>query len=936
MIKKALSLAMFLMSMLCVSAQQPQLTPLPLNPNVKSGVLPNGLSYYILHNAEPKERANFYIAQKVGSTLETPSQLGLAHFLEHMAFNGTTNYPGKAMLNYLQSKGIRFGADINAYTSFDETVYNINNVPTTDQALMDSVLLVLHDWSGGIALETSEINAERGVIQEEWRQRNDARSRMMESILPKIYKEYQYQQTPIGKMDVVMNFEPDTLRAYYKKWYRPDQQGIVIVGDFDAAAMEQKVKDLFSGIPMPANAAERTYPNVSDNEKPIYASFEDPELTNPLVMISFKSDVVPFEMRNTVEMYAQKNLLEEVIADMINNRLSEYSKKAECDYAAAGCYFDDFLVSKTKDAFNINIVPKADTKAAVEDALAVVARALKTGFTDSELARVRDEIISQLEKAYNEREKTNNDALASELIRHFVDNEPAPGPEIELQIARQILQMIPVQAINQMCQEVLTPNNQVIVESIPKKEPSGLLGENVMVGIVDSALNATYEAYVDEVITDPLIASLPKPGSVKSTSENAEFGTTTFTLSNGIKVVLKTTDFAADEILMNAYRMGGKNCYPSSEANEVLLMEDAYELSKMGPFDVATLPKYLAGKRVSLGFSVNNYTEMLDGSSTVKDLPTLMELIYTSFTNLTPDYEAYKVQMEKAAAMLADQDKNPQKIFFEHVNKALYNGNPIMQTPTAATIKANNMNKTFELLHAALANPAEWTFIFTGSVTADVLKPMLEQYIASLPVSKVVERKAINDINMTPGIINDDYNQPMQSPAVMVFDNFFGDMPFNLKDSKFIQLTGDLLDDNYVQTLREEEGGTYGASVSAALNPIDGKWRMLYVFQTNNEMKDKLVSRAYKEFEELLNEGAEEKSFQKAKEAALKQYEINVRTNSYWKNNLSAYERGINMISGEREAIESVTLPELNKFMKNLYNGKNRIQVIMTGTPLNN
>ncbi|MDE6683089.1 MAG: insulinase family protein, partial [Muribaculaceae bacterium] len=277
MIRKALSIAMFLLTALCVSAQMPELPQIPLDPSVKSGKLENGLTYYILHNEHPKDRANFYIAQKVGSTLEAPSQLGLAHFLEHMAFNGTTNFPGKNMLNYLQSKGIRFGYDINAYTYFDETVYNIDNVVTTDKALMDSVLLALRDWSCGILLEDAEIDAERGVIEEEWRSRNDANFRMLESVLPKIYNEYQYQQSVIGKMDIIRNFPYSEIRDYYKKWYRPDQQGIVIVGDFDVAEMEKKVIDLFSKIEMPANAAERKYPEVSDNEKPIFAYFDDPE-----------------------------------------------------------------------------------------------------------------------------------------------------------------------------------------------------------------------------------------------------------------------------------------------------------------------------------------------------------------------------------------------------------------------------------------------------------------------------------------------------------------------------------------------------------------------------------------------------------------------------------------------------------------------------------
>lgn len=411
MIRKVLSLVMLFAAFVCVNAQ----TPLPLNPKVKSGVLPNGLSYYIMHNEEPKERANFYIAQKVGSTLETEEQLGLAHFLEHMAFNGTKNYPGKSMLNYLQGKGIRFGADINAYTSFDETVYNINNVPTTDKNLMDSVLLVLHDWSGEILLEDAEIDAERGVIQEEWRSRNSADQRMYTAILPLIYDEYQYEQMPIGKMEVVMNFKPEVLRAYYKKWYRPDQQGIVIVGDFDADEMEKKVKDLFSTIPMPENAAPREYPHVSDNKEPIYASFTDPELRMPRTMISFKSEKVPFELRNTAEVYLNNDLLQNIIVMLINNRLQENALNPDCAYAGVAVMFGDFYVSKTKDSFDVVVIPKSGTEKAVAEVMAIVSRACKTGFMESELDRVKTELLSQYENLYNEREKTDNAAYANEL-----------------------------------------------------------------------------------------------------------------------------------------------------------------------------------------------------------------------------------------------------------------------------------------------------------------------------------------------------------------------------------------------------------------------------------------------------------------------------------------------------------------------------------------
>lgn len=936
MIKKILCVGMMLICLLGINAQMPQLTPLPLNPKVKAGVLPNGLSYYIMHNEEPKERANFYIAQKVGSTLEEQDQLGLAHFLEHMAFNGTKNYPGKSMLDYLRSKGIRFGADINAYTSFDETVYNINNVPTTDKNLLDSVLLVLHDWSGDILLEESEIDAERGVIQEEWRQRNDAQTRMYTAILPQIYEEYQYEQMPIGKMEVVMNFKPEVLRAYYKKWYRPDQQGIVIVGDIDADEMEKKVVELFSSIEMPANVAERVYPTVSDNEKPIYVAYTDPELNMPRTTISFKSEKVPFEMRNTFEIYAMQDLPLNIITGLMNNRLEDFSHDPDCNYAMAGVYFGDFYVSKTKDSFNVVVIPKKGTDAAVADAMGIVARACQTGFTDSELERVRQDLLSNIEKLYNERDKTDNESLARELCRHFIDNEPAPGIEKEYEIYQQIIPNLPVDAINMIIKQLLTSQNMVIVTAEPQKEGFEIVAEDVMVKTVTDAMNAQYEAFVDEVITEPLIAKLPTPGKVVSQDSDNALGTETFTLSNGIKVVVKTTDFAADEILMTAFRRGGKEGFSIDRAADVLLLDDAFESSKMGPFDAKTLRKYLAGKNVRLGFSIGNYLDELSGSSTVKDLPVLMELLYTAFTNLNPDQDTYNVNMDQARTVLNNADKNPQKIFMDQLAKVRFGNNPLMYNATVATIDAAKYDEMFKMLKEVLSNPADYTFLFTGNVDTSSLKPLLEQYVASLPVAEVKKFTPVTEIATVKGDVIKEFKQQMQSPSTFVFDIYSDyNVPFNNKNSIMIEMIGDILDNIYIETLREEEGGTYGASVGGNLNPVNGMWQILYFFQTNKDQQQTLINRAQSEWMKLLSEGAGESDFNKVKEAMIKQYEINVRTNKYWQNSLELNLRGYDTITGYEDVLKSVTLSDLNSFMKSLYNGKNRIQVIMEGVAEN-
>lgn len=929
MIKKIFSMVMLLLATLCAQAQ----TPMPLNPQVRHGKLDNGLNYYILHNAEPKERANFYIAQKVGSTLETPEQLGLAHFLEHMAFNGTKNYPGKNMLNYLQSKGIRFGADINAYTSFDETVYNIDNVPTTDKALMDSVLLAIYDWSCNILLEEDEINAERGVIEEEWRSRNNANSRMLETILPLIYKEYQYQQTPIGKMEVVRNFKPEALRAYYKKWYRPDQQGIVIVGDFDVDEMEAKVKKLFSTVVMPKDAAERTYPTVSDNEKPIYAYFTDKELQFPMVMVMLKMDKIPFEMRNTMEGYMQTAIVENLVSTMINNRLNDFSKKPECDYVYAGVSFGDFLVSKTKGALDITIIAKDDVKKAYSDALGIVAQALKTGFMESELVRARDEMLANYEKAYNERNNTKTENLAREIIRHFVDNEPAPGIEKEYEIAKQILPAIPVQAFNQMLPQLLTKENQVIVVTEPTKDGMVKIEEADVINDIQNIWNADYEAYVDEVITDPLIDKLPAPGKI-SASKEGKYGTTEFTLSNGARVIVKPTDFKQDEVVMTAYRDGGKRSYPESQAANIALIEDVYNLAKMGPFDHNKLEKYLAGKKVNLSYSVGNTADILEGNSTVKDLPTFMELIYSSFTQLGADAEAYNTEIGKIRSLMANQEKDANYVFSKHIKSATYGNNPMFEAVGVSTLDAANYDQMIDLLHKSLANAADYTFIFTGNIDLNTFKPLMEQYIATLPSTgkKSAAPKQVTDIKQVTGQVEDKFPYPMKTPSVMVCNSYSDtNVAYNPKNNVMIDLLGDALMNVFTETLREEEGGTYSPYSYARLNPYTGQWALVYVFQTNKDMQQKLEKRANDELMKLLKEGVKEDNFQKVKGAALSQYDINVRTNAYWDSELMMLDRGIDGITGAREAIADLTLAEMNAFLKNLYNGNNRIQVVLEG-----
>ncbi len=948
MVKKILTVALLLISAVGIYAQpaptseapqQAQVSQLPLNPQIRTGVLPNGLTYYVMHNEEPKNRANFYIAQKVGSALENESQLGLAHFLEHMAFNGTTHYPGKNMLNYLQDKGIRFGQDINAYTYYDETVYNINNVPTNDKALMDSVLLCLADWSCGILLEEAEIDSERGVIEGEWRQRNDANFRLSEAVLPQIFQEFPYQQMVIGKLDIIRNFKYQEIRDYYKKWYRPDLQGIIVVGDFDAAEMEEKVKAMFSSIPMPENAAPRTYTTVSDNEKPLYAYFEDAELSNQMVMIAFKSDAVPFAERNSMEYYVQKQLLERVFCAMINARLAEEARKADCPYAFAQVYSGRFRMALTKEAFNIIIIPKTDVKASIASAMGIVSQACKTGFLPGELERAKSELLASYEKAYNERNKNNSDRIANEIIRHFLENEPTPGIETEYNIAKMVLNQFPVQLYNEMGKEVLTDNNQVMVISRPKLEGQTPLMETEMISTLEQTIHADYEPYVDEEITDPLISNLPTAGKITSSTTNAALGTTEFTLSNGAKVVVKSTDFAEDEILFQGARLGGLRTYSPTQADNLDFITYAVDCSKVGNFKQSTLEKYLAGKMLNLSYGIGSGTDYFSGKTTVKDLPTFMELLYAYFTEVSPDADEWASIKSKLEISLKDKETSPQGIFMSRNRDNMYGNNPLMSDETLASLAKSDYLQMLDIYKNSISNAADFTFYFVGNVDVETLKPLLEQYIATLPAAAPSVRKNISNIDLVSGLHNDIFQLPMAAPATLVFNTFSGaNLPYNADNTVRLNILSDILQIIYTRTLREEIGGTYGASTQATISPYTGQWLLLYFFNSEPAKQDIMMKTAYSDLMTLLQKGAKEEDFNKVKEATLKQFDIRERKNNVWLSQLMLLGFGYDSFTKQKAAIENLTLKDFNTFLKKQILPmvkKNRINTVMEGVPAN-
>ncbi|MDE6160727.1 MAG: insulinase family protein, partial [Muribaculaceae bacterium] len=520
-------------------AQMPELPQMPVDTAVIVGKLDNGLTYYIRHNETPKGQADFYIAQKVGSVLEEDNQRGLAHFLEHMCFNGTKSFPGNTLIDWLESVGVKFGYNLNAYTSVDETVYNISSVPTARESVQDSCLLILHDWANALLLDTEEIDKERGVIHEEWRRTNVGQMRIFEQILPEVFPNNRYgHRLPIGTMEVVDNFDPQALRDYYHKWYRPDLQGIIVVGDIDPARIEAKIKEMFSDIKMPENAAERVYFDVEDNEGTIYAIGKDKEQPTGTFIFFFKGDKLPREMRNTPAYY-QTQYITDLITSMLNNRLDELSNKPDAQFAGAGSYYGDFFISKTKDALTLQGIAKGDDiLPAVEQVYRELLRAQRGGFTIGEYERAKAEYISQFEKQYNNRNNTENDTYSREIVRTFIDGTPMPGIETDYQIMSQMAAMIPVDIINQLLPQLITADNRVFVGLLPDNDTFRVPTDEEVAAVIAKVDAEEIEPYRDEMKSEPLIPQLPTPGTITATQNLSQWDATEFTLSNGGKVIV--------------------------------------------------------------------------------------------------------------------------------------------------------------------------------------------------------------------------------------------------------------------------------------------------------------------------------------------------------------------------------------------------------------
>lgn len=914
---------------------QMQMPPVPVDTAVRMGKLDNGLTYFIRYNNWPEHRANFYIAQKVGSIQEDESQRGLAHFLEHMAFNGSDNFKGNDLIEYLRSIGVEFGSDLNAYTSIDQTVYNIDNVPTTRQSALDSCLLILRDWSTGLTLDPKEIDKERGVIHEEWRLRTSAESRMFERNLPKLYPGSKYGvRYPIGLMSVVDNFKPQELRDYYEKWYHPSNQGIIVIGDVDVNHTEAMIKKLFGTIKNPAHQAPVLNEPVPDTSEPIVIIDKDKEQRTNNVQVMFKHDTYPDSLKNSVE-YIVYGYLKGAALNMLNNRYTEAAQKAGCPYVGAEASDGNYIFAKTKDAFSLFAQPKDPSQLAASLTAAVVEarRAAEFGFTPTEYARYKANLLSSLDKAYSNKDKRKNTQFFSECLGYFLTNEPMPSIDYTYQLMKQMVPAIPVDAVNEYMKQLIPKNdsNVVIINFNNEKEGAAYPTRQELLAALQTAKRQQVTAYVDKVKNEPLITKKPKPGKIKSEKKNDKLGYTELKLSNGATVVLKHTDLKKDEVLLSAEGLGGSSLYGKKDYLNAKMFNDVIGNSGLGQFSLTELQKALAGKIAGVDLSLGFKKAMASGSSTPKDVETMLQMLYLYFTGINKDQKSYDNLINQYKVSLKNRALSPEVALSDSLTATMYGHNPRLAPVKEEDLPNVSYDRILAMAKEQTANAAAWTFTLIGNYDETAIRPLICQYIASLPSQKKIV-KGHRVTFLQKGKIDNTFMRKMETPKATAYKIWYNeDMPYTLENDVKASIAGEVLSMVYLKKIREDASAAYscGAQGAATIDDDYHVIQLLGVCPMKPEKKDLALSIMESAVRELAKT-VDASMVDKVKAVMLKQADDVAKTNRYWNGVVDLYRKhGIDSYTDYKKVISAQTPQTIAAFMKEFLKAGNYISVTM-------
>ena len=905
---------------------------------IRKGILPNGMTYYIRHNAQTKGVADFYIAQKVGSILEEKRQRGLAHFLEHMAFNGTKHFPGNTLqpgiVAWCESVGIKFGANLNAYTSVDQTVYNISAAPVTREGVIDSCLLILNDWSHELLLTDKEIDKERGVIEEEWRTRRSgmAMQRLSEQAMPVIYAGTKYSDCmPIGNIDIVRTFPYNDLRDYYSKWYRPDLQAIIVVGDINEDKIEEKIKKLFAKIPLPQNPAHRIYYPIGNNEKMILYTATDKEQPTVNFTLYMKRDVTPKQERNTIQNYAD-DYKTNILRMAINDRLEELSRTKNAPFISASVRSGNFFLASTKDAFELSgVLKEGKALEAIQLLVGEVERARANGITIDELKRGKAEMLSYAENDYNDRSNRRNGEFVEQCVQNFLEETPIIEPEKELEMVRKLYKTVTIDDVNALAKTIITNQNQVVTMFGPDKNTFKMPTNSSIENAILKAQKQHYTPYkTQNTLTERLITKLPKPGSIKS-ERTYKYGYTEFTLSNGLKVYVRPTNFEPDEVNLKLFSLGGKNIYPDSEMPNLTYLMAGATIGGVAQYNDLTLEKMLAGKTATVTPFIDNDTRGMAGTSNVKDTKTLLELVYLYFTQPRKDPQAFKNLMEQQQEFLTNAHVNPMLAYNDTLHKVAYATNR-MESMNKEQLKRVNYNRIMHIYKELFANAANFKLILTGNININKLKPLLCQYIATLPSNNTKETIGTYEPKLVDGKKTHIFHKKQTTPTAITTIVIKGKMEYNNRNELLMDAIGQLLRIVYTEKVREDKGGTYSVQVSGDLQHHPNDEALLRIaFQTDPQKYNSLIPIVYKELEKMATEGPSKQNLDKVKAYELKVYNQVLRMNNYWEYVLyTDLYNGIDVDTDFRYIIENMTCDDIRTTLRNLIDQNNCIEVTMT------
>lgn len=908
---------------------------IPDDAAVRKGKLANGLNYYIRHNDKQKNLADFYIVHDVGAIQEDDSQQGLAHFLEHMAFNGTKNLPGKMLIEYLEKVGVKFGANLNANTSWDVTQYLMRDVPTIREGIVDSALLVLHDWSNFIALEPQEIDSERGVIMEELRTRDGASWRAMIKTIKAVAKGTKYEnRNLIGYLDGLKSFDHSAIERFYHTWYRPEYQAVVVVGDIDVDKVENKLKALMADIPAsPADAAQKDVIVVPDNDEPIISVFTDPEMLESSATIYIKHAALPKEIRNTVAAEGVL-LINSIATTMANARLSEIAMKPDAPFTSAYIGIGSIGICPTLENLIISVNTKdGELGRGIEAVLTELKRIKEHGFTESEVERAKNDVMRREETAYNNRNDRKNGEYVSRYIRNFRFNIPMPDAETEWQMDKALIEQIPLEYINQTFQAYITDNNVVVTVEAPVKEGIVNPSEEDIKAIIAKVKGASVEAYADNTVKEPLIpASAKLKGSkVKSIAHNDTLGTTEWTLKNGIKVIVKPTAFKADEVIVDAVMHAGQSNLSDADYNTSEFLSTLVSSMGVSKFSATDLRKQLSGKNANVSLSVSDFETEIYGSGSPKDLETLLQLEYLYFTAPRFDKNDFDVTINKYRSYVENLKANPDFIMQSEFIKTLYNNNPRKQQLSTEMLNSISFERLPEIYKALYSNAANFTFTIVGNVDLATLQPLVEKYIGSLPVAKGKIEKKDDGVRPVKGVVVNDFKAAMLQPKVSVYRIFTGEIPYTLENSTAMTFLSQALNARYLISIREEKGGTYGVGVQGSLAPdFYNKYSLLIAFDTNEAMADELSEIVMKEIHNIADNGPLTEDIEKTRQYLLKEWKNRIENNSNWLGFIdSFYYRGIDRISNYEKAVKSVTNADVQALAKKILADNNMTYVVM-------